>query len=280
MKVNFVTRSGPHLASHRLRTLVAAGAFPGAVVGQYIPADVHVFSKHWDPGEVELARASPCSVYDLCDEHFTSTPDAIAAFPWIRNHYRRMCEVADVVTTGSRELARIIKEKTGRDAVVIEEPHEGKRQEPGYRDPPKLFWFGHRANLKHLEALADRISSEVSYLCNPDWTPLRQAQGLRGCDLVLLPQSERWKSANRAVAALWAGRYAVADPVDSYEGLCWTGGVLEGIEWVKANPGSITEKIRQAQRIIAERFSPERIRSQWSDCILGAAGSTSPAFST
>jgi hypothetical protein len=279
LRVNFVTRSRDHLASHRLRTLVAAEAFPGnwTLVGPYHPlADVHVFSKHWDPGELELAEASPCSVYDICDEHFTSTPDAMAAFPWIRDHYYRMCETVDVVTTGSRELARIIKEKTGREAVVIEEPYEIPERDAMFSAPPSLFWFGHRGNLKHLEAIADRIGEEVCYLTNPEWSPARQSAGLHWCDLVLLPQPERWKSANRAVTALRAGRYAVADPVDSYEGLCWTGGVLEGIEWVKQNPGSIIERIRSSQAIIRERFSPEKIRKQWYDCISAAVENTSP----
>lgn len=280
MRVHFITRSGPSLASYRLRTLFAQQAVGGTIGPDWEDADVHVFSKHWDRDELALAKRSPCAVFDVCDEHFTSTPDAMAAFPWIRDHYYRMCQVARVVTTGSQELARIIKEKTGRDAVVIEEPYEGEAQEPVFRTPPELFWFGHRANLKHLQAIAERLPDEVHYLCNPDWTPLRQAQGLRGCDLVLLPQSERWKSANRAVTALWAGRYAVADPVCSYEGLCWTGGVLEGIEWVKANPGSITERIRSAQKIIAERFSPQKLARQWSDCILGAVESTSRVLST
>jgi hypothetical protein len=161
--------------------------------------------------------------------------------------------------------------------VVIEEPYDAPECAALYPCWPfRLFWFGHRGNLKHLEALN---IPKVRVLTNPEWTPQKQAEGLDWCDLVLLPQSERWKSANRVVTALRAGRYAVADPVASYEGLCWTGGVLEGIEWVKNNPGSITEKILSAQRIIAQRFSPEKIRAQWFDCISDAAANTFRTFS-
>jgi hypothetical protein len=271
VRINFVTRSGPHLASHRLRTEVAAGAFPGSVVGPYVPADVHVFSKHWDPAEVELAKGSLCSVFDICDNHFGNEKG---------EHYRRMCDVVDVVVASSERLAEDIWKETGRDAVIIEEPYDGPEGEPKFSPEMRLFWFGHRANLRHLEAIAASLADPVAICTNPQWTPQKQAEGLEWCDLVLLPQSERWKSANRAVTALRAGRYAVADPVDSYEGLCWTGGVLEGIEWVKQNPGSIIERIRQSQKIIAERFSPQRIQKQWFDCISGAAGNTFPVSST
>ena len=276
MKIHFLTRSGPHLASFRLRTQFAADALRAAghdvrVGPNWAPADIHVFSKHWDAGEFELARRSPCAVYDVCDEHFTSTPAAIAAYPWIREHYHRMCEVARVVTTGSEALAQVIREKTGRGAVVLEEPPEGPELPPKFDLPPKLLWFGHRANLKHLVELG----IECAVVTNPQWTPQLQAEALRECDLVLLPQKDKWKSANRAVAALRAGRYAVADPVQSYEGLCWTGGVLEGIEWVKSNPGSIIERILKSQELIRERFSPKRLARQWCDCILAVAESTS-----
>jgi hypothetical protein len=280
VRVRFVSRSGPHLASFRLRTLVAAEAVGGTVGPEWAEADVHVFSKHWHPDEWRQAKSSPCSVFDVCDEHFTSTPDALKVYPWIRDHYYRMCETVDVVTTGSHELARIIREKTGREAVVIEEPPEGPELPAEFCPPLRPFWFGHRANLKFLEECPLPDEMEVSYLCNPDWTPERQAAGLAACNLVLLPQKERWKSANRAVTALRAGRFAVADPVASYDGLCWTQGVKEGIEWVIQNPGSIIARIQQGQQAIRERFDPERIKRQWSDCIWGAANGTSPASST
>lgn len=243
-------------------------------------ADVHVFAKHWDPGEVELARRSPCAVYDVCDEHFTSTPDALRVYPWIREHYHRMCEVAKVVTTGSHALAEVIRDKTGRGAVVIEEPPEDEEKKPCF-DPLRrqLLWFGHGANLKHLKPLLPALAKERLEVLT-DWSPIKQSVALVMCDLVILPQKELWKSANRAVTALRAGRYAVADPVESYEGLCFTGGVLEGIEWVKANPGSIIERIRKAQEIIRQRFDPSLLARQWCDCILAAAESASPVSST
>lgn len=257
-------------------------------------ADVHVFSKHWDPGELDLARRSPCAIFDVCDEHFTSNPAALALYPWIRDHYYRMCEVARVVTTGSKALARIIKEKTGRDAVVIEEPWERGGEWPAEFGGGRLLWFGHAANLGALNeilwALEDHPDvTSITVVANNirpgddrktrclEWTPPVLERELGACDLIIIPQTELWKSANRAVTAIRAGRFVLADPVESYEGLeIWTGGVLEGLEWLKSNRGSITGKIRLAQERVRERFNPKKIAQAWSDCISGAVENASP----
>jgi glycosyltransferase involved in cell wall biosynthesis len=104
------------------------------------------------------------------------------------------------------------------------------------------------------------------------WSPAATWQAIDDCDLVLIPQDHRdpWgrvKSHNRLVESIRGGRLAVASPIPSYLELAryaWVGEDLaEGVRWALAHPDVAVERIAAGQRHVAERFSPQRIVTQW-----------------
>ena len=280
MKVNFVSKGGPHLASYRLRIASPAAylRFSGVEVGIGgfdDLADCHVFSKHWDYGELELARKSSHPVFDVCDDHFTG-PHA--------DYYRAMCAICAVVTSSAR-LAQVIREQTGREAEVIPEPWElpeGSVKEPS--DDPLILWFGHSANLatlRGLPALGRTMLCTnatgpgiVPYSLENLWKCLRQ------CDIVILPQHKDWKSANRMVESLRAGRFVVASDIPAYRGFDqYLGDIAEGVEWVRRHSGAITERIISGRNVLPS-FSPEKVGEKWYDFISAVVTNASGGIKT
>ena len=267
MKINFVSRGGPHLASYRLRIglpgdeLVKAGH--QVQIGEYDPlADVHVFSKHWDYKDYGRAQDSPCPIFDLCDDWFGREHDA---------HYRRMCGECEVVVSSVR-LREIVLEQTGRCATYIPEPYElseGTVREP--RSSPVVLWFGHSSNLPTLKPYFDipklLICTNAVGKGIVPYSPRTLAQCLDACDVVIIPQDKDWKSANRMVESLRAGRFVVAADIPAYRGFGqFLGDIREGLEWVSRNAGNIMERITFGRDVISS-FSPEAIGRTWSDYI-------------
>lgn len=269
LRVAFVTRGGPHLASYRLR-IEAPGRELGRLgvevsAGGYLPADVHVFSKHWDRDDLGRAKDSPCAVFDICDDHFAGEHG---------DHYRAMCAVCHVVVSSIR-LGEIVERETGKKATYIPEPYElpeGEVKEPG-RDPTAL-WFGHASNLVHLRDCGYTgkllvCSNAVGRGIVP-YTPDNLRRCLEACDFVLIPQNKDWKSANRMVESLRAGRFVIASDIPAYRGFSqYLGDIPTGVEWLK-NAGAITERIISGRKELSF-FSPESVGRMWYDFISGVA---------
>lgn len=280
MKVNFISRGGPHLASYRLRIEAPGRELErlgfGVVVGSYDPsADVHVFSKHWGKdGDYWGAVESPCPVFDLCDDWFGREHD---------EHYRRMCSVCSVVVS-SRRLGERVLEETGKTATYIPEPYElpeGEVKEPGAN--PKVLWFGHSSNLVHLRGLSIPnllvCTNAVGKGIVP-YSPENLARCLEYCDLVVIPQVKDWKSANRLVESLRAGRFVVASDIPSYRGFDqYLGDIEEGLDWVRQNAGSITQRIISGRRGLTS-FTPEAVGREWSNFISAAVKTSSGVTGT
>ncbi len=270
--VNFVTRGGPHLASYRLRI-----GLPGAElerlghtvrIGPFDPScDVHVFSKHWDKeGDLRNAESSYCPIFDLCDDWFRRDHDA---------HYRAMVERCEVVVS-SRRLGERVLEECGRVAHYIPEPYElpeGVLREPN--PSPRILWFGHSSNIP---TIAPYFDLPNLFLCTNavgrgivPYSPNNLRQCLAACDVVLVPQDRDWKSANRVVETIRAGRFAIAADIPAYRGFSmYLGDIREGLEWVKRNAGNIMERLISGRAAIGS-FSPESVGRMWSDFISAAA---------
>jgi len=279
VRVNFVTKGGPHLASYRLRIASVAGYLSGegvqVGVGAWEPADCHIFSKHWDYGELGLAKESPCAIFDVCDDHFVG-PHA--------DYYRAMCDISHVVTSSAR-LREIIREHTGKEAEVIPEPWElpeGSVREPS--DDPLILWFGHSANLATLRGLPALgrtiLCTNASGPGIVPYSPQNLVKCLKQCDIVIIPQTRDWKSANRMVESLRAGRFVVASDIPSYRGFDqYLGDIAEGVEWVRRNAGLITPRIISGRNAISS-FSPERVGAKWLNFISAAVQKSSGNTST
>jgi hypothetical protein len=112
------------------------------------------------------------------------------------------------------------------------------------------------------------------------WSPEATADALAAADIVLLPQDTRteWgraKSHNRAVAALRAGRFAVASSIPAYVELAdflWVGEDLAaGITWTLEHPSEAEARVGRGQDHVGIRFAPEVIGEQWA-AALGLPG--------
>jgi hypothetical protein len=281
MKVNFVTRGGPHLASYRLRIDQPAAYLREmgweVVVGPCEPADAHVFSKHWDYGDQGWARESPCPIFDLCDDWFGREHDS---------HYRKMCNLCSVVVS-SRRLGEIVLGQTGRLATYIPEAYEladGVVRAPRNVGSPVVLWFGHSSNLPTVQPYFDiprlLVCTNATGKGVVPYSPGNLRQCLDYCDLVLIPQEKDWKSANRMVESIRAGRFVVAADIPAYRGFgAYLGDIREGLEWVKRNDGNIMERIIFGRNAISS-FSPEAVGKMWFDFISAAATRSSVATGT
>lgn len=173
----------------------------------------------------------------------------------------------------------------------------------GYTRPLQLLWYGHPSNLDTLETylpelarLAQRLPVYLEIITSPNtgaellcqrysrgprsslhvaffpWTAQAIWLALIRSDIVILPsntanQKKLVKSPNRLLEALWAGRFAVADPIPSYRELAqwaWLGGdLVTGIRWAVANPEEVVRRVGQAQDYIARHHTPAVIAEQW-----------------
>jgi hypothetical protein len=271
VKVNFVSRGGPHLASYRLRIAAPAEYLRmrglEVVIGSFDPsADAHVFSKHWDAEDRLRAQESYCPVFDLCDDWFGREHDA---------HYRAMCDYCHVVVS-SRRLGERVLEETHRLTTYIPEPYElpeGIIREPN--ENPKVLWFGHSSNLP---TLAPYLDIPNLFVCTNatgrgvvPYTTDNLRRCLEYCDLVILPQDKDWKSANRMVEAIRAGRFVVGSDIPGYRGFHqYLGDIRGGLEWVSRNSGNIMPRIISGRDAITS-FSPERVGEMWFDFISAVA---------
>lgn len=223
MKINYSTIANNHLASYRYRIKIPSDYLKSqghkVVIGKPENADVGVFSKHFNAMDAEIARQPTRYgqvVFDVCDYHLEGPH---------RAHYERMMNIADQITVGTDEMARLIKKEMGHESTVIHDPYEFLEREPNYREGLNLLWFGHPSNLSPLifEIENCRISgywlkviSQPNSLipCVP-WSMDAMYKGLEETDIVIIPQEDtkanRCKGANRMVESIRAGRFVIAN---------------------------------------------------------------------
>ena len=253
--IGYCVPVNPRLASFRLRV-----AIPARFVGPHRIGgigDVTFFFKNGNP---DLARRLETTVYDVVNAHFED-PD-----------YRAMCEIATTVTCSSKVMAGIIKEKTGRDAVVIPDPYENAEAKPEVKEG--VLWFGHPANGESLRPYADL---DLRVYGVGDWTLAGEAQALASAGVVLLTGNNPGASANRPIKALRAGRFVVApsDSPTSWQELSpyiWLGDVRDGIQWALNHREEACQRVKSAQKLIRETFSPQSIGSQWAALFASTLG--------
>lgn len=241
-KVTFLEYEPNHAAT-RLRATIPQQYFTRG-------RDIIVAGKHWF--DDEAIKPFQKFVFDICDDKFHSRD--------LKVHYKKYCERADAITCNSRVMAEIIKKETGRDAFVVDDPYENE-QKPAKKPNLPFYWFGHSSNIS-------KEMSELPYPCmaltGQIWSFKAHETMLDECGLVILPASKPTRSANRAIAALRAGRFVVSGPVDSMEGLkTWQGDLKEGVDWAMTHRLEAVESIKEDQAYIAKRYSPQSIAKQW-----------------
>ncbi|HEY1326263.1 MAG TPA: hypothetical protein VGI14_04950 [Casimicrobiaceae bacterium] len=250
--IGYCVEPQPKLASYRLRV-----AIPAPLLGRPhaigCTGNVTFFYKN---GNQWLARALNTGVvYDVVNDHFSGQHAA---------EYHGMCAAADVITCASPVMAEIVKARTGKDAIVIDDPYEND-ESPAEVVGDRVVWFGHQANYASLKPYEDL---DPWVLTGDDWSLEREKDALYVAAVVMLTGNNPGASANRPVKAIRAGRFVVApeDSPSSWKDLrdyMWMGDVREGIDWALNNREDACSKIRAGQKYIAERFNPTKIAAQW-----------------
>ena len=255
------------LASARYRRDIPAAALAqmGVRVGG---RDVLIASKHgWRWGEATQGYRRV--IFDVCDDHFAGP---------LAEHYLDACAQADAVTCNSREMARVIKARTERDAWVIPDPYEQPERAP--RLSEELLWFGHALNFPDLRAVMDSIAEYPLQIvtgglgapCAPllvQWSPQAMDAAFEACGMVILPTGKSMaKSGNRAIESIRRGRFPVCGYLPAYADLgVWVGDIADGVQWALENRREALARIGHAQAYVRKAYSPRRIAEQWLEVI-------------
>lgn len=247
------------MASTRLRNIIPFRELRR--YGYTSGSDVVVISKHnWTEHDVFEAGVV---IFDICDDHFDH--------PELGDKYRKGCDLAKLVTCNSESMRVRIAEATGREAILIDDPYEDPEL-PASVSGSWLCWFGHGSNLIDLQSNFSFKGDWPIKIVDPStWTMREQQEVIDACRAVFLPTGNRQcKSANRAVTAIRRGRFVVAGELPSYREIpgIWVGDLSKGVEFAMTE--DTTERTREAQRYVAERFNPRRIGEQWHQAIQKA----------
>lgn len=256
-RVSFIHSGDKDSASWRYRASI-----PSREMGlsmNDIDADTLIFSKPQAYELMEMAKAKTRGakiIVEFCDDHFT----------W--PHYIEALALADHVTCPTPEMARIIKTH-GREATVVPDPYEYPQEAP-HCAGTNLLWYGHKSNLKSLERVYEglfeypiRIVSNSSQ--SIPWSYKTMLQEFKTADIVIIPATQSYKSANRAVEAIRQGCFVVAEPHPAVMEIpaIWIGDIKEGVEWTSKNLKQARTATFKAQKYVMEKYSPQTCASMW-----------------
>jgi uncharacterized Rossmann fold enzyme len=252
-RTSFIHWGNKNAASWRYRAKIPSGDW--ATLND-LTADTLIFAKPQASELMDMARAKARGawvVVDFCDDHFD----------WL--HYQEALRLADAVTCSTTEMARRIKE-LGRDATVIADPYEFPEMPPHYAGI-NLLWFGHHVNRDSLQRiLPDLEGYPLRVVSNFEgaipWSKETMLEEFARADIVVIPTTASYKSANRAIEAIRQGCFVVAEPHPALEGFpIYIGNIKEGIEWTKQQ--NMNELISKAQKFVTEKFTPQILIDKW-----------------
>lgn len=266
MKVSFCHPGTPKTASYRYRCAIPAKELGAAINDPR--ADVMICCKPNEqdiPYTLRARKQGRVVIMDFCDMHFD--------LPW----YDDLLRLAHGVTCASDWMAQYLREDYGIQATVVYDPFEFPEREPHFTQLASLLWFGHPLNAYSLFSISPQLLGEqVTVVSGFDgsipWSLERLQAELGKADIVLMPETAPYKSANRTVEAIRQGCFVVAEPhpaINDIPGI-WLGNIRKGIEWAKSNPQEANQRTREAQNFISTRYSPETQANAWRTAIRKA----------
>jgi uncharacterized Rossmann fold enzyme len=252
-RTSFIHWGDKNAASWRYRAKIPAGDW--ATLND-LTADTLIFAKPQANELMDMARAKARGawvVVDFCDDHFD----------W--PHYQEALRLADAVTCPTTEMAKRIKE-LGKDATVIPDPYEYPEMPP-HCNGVNLLWYGHHVNRESLQRILPEIEGyPFRVVSNFDgaipWSHETMLREFAQADIVVIPATAPYKSANRAIEAIRQGCFVVAEPHPALENFpIYIGNIKEGIKWTtKQNMNDLTSK---AQKFVREEFTPRILIDKW-----------------
>ena len=252
-RTSFIHSGNKNSASWRYRAKIPAAGWASL---NDLTADTLVFSKPQANELMQMARAKARGAWvivDFCDDHFD----------WM--HYAEALRLADAVTCPTKEMARRIK-LLGRDATVIPDPYEYRQKAP-HCNGVNLLWYGHAVNKHSLERVLPEIAEYPLRVVSNfggaiPWSHQTMLKEFAKADIVIIPATDTYKSANRAIEAIRQGCFVVAEPHPSLEGFpIYIGNIKKGIEWTRQN--NVNTQLLQAQLFVMENFSPQILQDAW-----------------
>jgi len=252
-RTSFIHWGDQNAASWRYRAKIPAEDWASQ---NDLTADTLIFAKPQANELMDMARAKARGawvVIDFCDDHFD----------WL--HYQEALRLADAVTCSTTEMAKRIKE-LGRDAIVISDPYEYPEMPP-HCNGVNLLWFGHHVNRDSLQRILPYLEGyPLRVVSNFDgaipWSKETMLEEFARADIVVIPATAPYKSANRAIEAIRQGCYVVAEPHPALEGFpIYIGNIKEGIEWTKQQ--NMNELVSKAQKFVTAEFSPQTLIDKW-----------------
>lgn len=290
--INFVSKTGPDFASHRMRAEIPCQIINEESTNQAVVSelanprfDINVFSKHFKPEEM-FDEAYECRdrgskvVFDICDNHFSRDAKEI---------YLKMIELSDIITCNTVGMQKKIEEVSGKKAFICSDPLTFPKGLPRvtHTKNPKIVWYGHKTNIapvfvqRYKFTVISNYQATMEEIRNfPHITFLPWSLGLvesliKNFDIVVIPtvgfrHYTKEKSPNRAVDALFAGKFVITDNLDIYEELepfIYIGDIKSGIEWYIKHPSQAFEKIEEGQKYVEKKYNYKEIYKQWKNSL-------------
>lgn len=260
-RVSFIHAGPTTMASYRYRAKIPAEMI-GASIND-LTASTLVFSKPRPDELMDMARAKMRGqrvVVDFCDDHF----------PLL--HYQTALKIADAVTCPTEAMAELIlnHERFPRKATVIPDPWEYPLY-PAHFAGMRLLWYGHEVNKKSLQRIMPDLEGYALRVVSNfggaiPWSHATMLMEFANADIVVMPASDQYKSANRTVEALRQGCFIIAEPHPAILDIpgIWIGNIKEGLEWVKQQSMcEMNRRITSAQTYVTEKYSPKTWGATW-----------------
>ena len=281
-KINIVSNGDESLASHRMRCSIPCemlnlySNYEVKITDEFDEnSNINIFHKHFNKqknlSDAIMGADVSRIVFDICDDWFDREHG---------KYYEDMCELADVITCHSINMQSRIYEATGRLAQIAADPitfpfHPAT-------DPatdPKVVWYGHSSNLFSVMPYAEKIRNLTiitnvmlphSKATSKVWKPNLVENSIDLYDIVIIPKihtpEAKNKSPNRAVDALHAGRFVIAESEEVYGELmggAFIGPIEEGLTFYKNNPDKVKEMIERGQQYVLDNYNPRTVCDQW-----------------
>jgi hypothetical protein len=247
---------GDEFASSRLRATIPKLELEKLGIKQ--GKDVLIYGKH--VVRLEQTYDYKRVIFDICNDHFEGE---------LKDYYITHARNADLITVNSSEMARVVKEYTGLDSMVIPDPYESEEKPAGIGNG--VLWFGHQSNISDLVPFVD--IDDLQILTNDGWSRGRQIEMLSDCACVIIPKGKSIaKSANRLIESVRNGRFVLACDIPSHEEfkpyMIIDNDIKRGLDSFKrSNPADILQRIRDCQDYIRNRYSPGAIARLWLEAI-------------
>lgn len=262
--ISFIHHGGETWASYRYRARRPAEALGASLNDPTAATLVFVKPMGRDHTLARDAKArSQRIVFDVCDDHFQF------------ESYRAIAELADALTCPTPTMADRLRERGYTQPItVVPDPYEFEERPSHVTAGRRLLWFGHVRNTAGLRRVAPLLTDctlEVvsNFPGSIPWSIEALREAFARADLVILPQTEPWKSPNRALEAIRQGCAVVAEPHPSLTSLpgVYIGDIPDGIDRVTADVDGANEQVRTAQDAIRVPYALETCAEVWRDAL-------------